>query len=47
MLMCSQDDFDVHELEQLFSAIVPKRSDSKSEGKQKSAGSKSDKIHLV
>ncbi|KAJ1690213.1 hypothetical protein LUZ63_014368 [Rhynchospora breviuscula] len=41
-----QEDFDVNELEQLFSAIISKPNDGSKE-KQKSAGSKSDKVHLI
>ena len=45
---CSASDFDVSELESLFSAVVPKSGDvSSSDGRRKSLGSKSDKIHLV
>ncbi|KAG1342023.1 putative formin-like protein 20 [Cocos nucifera] len=44
----SASEFDVSELESLFSAIVPKSNDSsKSEGRRKSLGSKSDKVHLI
>nr|CAD1841301.1 unnamed protein product [Ananas comosus var. bracteatus] len=44
----STSEFDVSELETLFSAVVPKSNDgSKSDGRQKSAGSKSDKVHLI
>ncbi|CAD5176568.1 unnamed protein product [Musa acuminata subsp. malaccensis] len=44
----STSEFDVSELESLFSAVVPKSKDSsKSDGRQKSAGSKSDKVHLI
>ncbi|KAJ4788174.1 Formin-like protein [Rhynchospora pubera] len=41
-----QEDFDVNELEQLFSAIISKPNDGSKE-KQKSAASKSDKVHLI
>lgn len=42
-------EFDVSEIEKLFSANVPKPADSdgKSGGRRKSVGSKADKIHLV
>lgn len=42
-------EFDVSEIEKLFSANVPKPADSdgKSGGRRKSVGSKTDKIHLV
>ncbi|KAJ1406280.1 Tensin-type phosphatase domain [Sesbania bispinosa] len=42
-------EFDVSELEKLFSANVPKPADSggKSGGQRKSAGSKTDKVHLI
>ncbi|KAK0597157.1 hypothetical protein LWI29_022315 [Acer saccharum] len=42
-------EFDVSELEILFSATVPKPADSggKGGGRRKSAGSKTDKVHLV
>ncbi|KAJ8514006.1 hypothetical protein OPV22_004440 [Ensete ventricosum] len=43
----STSEFDVSELESLFSAVAPKSKDSKSDGRQKSAGPKSDKVHLV
>ncbi|PKA59861.1 Formin-like protein 20 [Apostasia shenzhenica] len=44
----STSEFDVSELESLFSAVVPKSDDSsKSEGRRKSLGSKSDKVHLI
>ncbi|XP_073105558.1 formin-like protein 5 isoform X2 [Elaeis guineensis] len=44
----SASEFDVSELESLFSAVVPKSDGySKSEGRRKSLGSKSDKIHLI
>lgn len=46
-MMCSQEDFDVNELEQLFSAVVRKPNDGSKSEKQKSAGSKNDKVHLV
>ncbi|XP_054821091.1 formin-like protein 20 isoform X2 [Prosopis cineraria] len=39
-------EFDVSEIETLFSAIVPKTAD-KSVGRCKSVGSKSDKVHLI
>ncbi|XP_028753652.1 putative formin-like protein 15b [Neltuma alba] len=39
-------EFDVSEIETLFSAVVPKTSD-KSVGRCKSVGSKSDKVHLI
>ncbi|PKA52513.1 Formin-like protein 5 [Apostasia shenzhenica] len=42
----STSEFDVSELERLFSAVVKKPDSSKSEGRGKSA-SKSDKIHLI
>ncbi|KAG1366834.1 putative formin-like protein 6 [Cocos nucifera] len=43
----SASEFDVSELESLFSAVIPKSDgNSKSEGRRKSLGSKSDKIHL-
>lgn len=40
-------DFDVSELESLFPAVVPKSNDSKSDGRRKSLGSKTDKVHLI
>ncbi|KAK8515896.1 hypothetical protein V6N12_016202 [Hibiscus sabdariffa] len=42
-------EFDVSELETLFSAIVPKTADSvnKSGGRRKSVGSKPEKVHLI
>ncbi|XVE54753.1 hypothetical protein DITRI_Ditri03aG0107000 [Diplodiscus trichospermus] len=42
-------EFDVSELETLFSAVVPKPADSggKSGGRQKSAAPKADKVHLI
>ncbi|KAF2311289.1 hypothetical protein GH714_021536 [Hevea brasiliensis] len=42
-------EFDVSELESLFSATVPKPADSggKGGGRRKSAGSKNDKVHLI
>lgn len=42
-------EFDVSELETLFSAVVPKPADSggKSGGRRKSVGSKTDKVHLI
>ncbi|KAK8511735.1 hypothetical protein V6N12_000779 [Hibiscus sabdariffa] len=42
-------EFDVSEIETLFSAVVPKPADSggKSGGQRKSAGSKPDKVHLI
>ncbi|XVE56883.1 hypothetical protein DITRI_Ditri04bG0046100 [Diplodiscus trichospermus] len=42
-------EFDVSELETLFSAVVPKPADSgdKSGGRRKSVGSKPDKVHLI
>ncbi|KAH1254652.1 Formin-like protein 20 [Glycine max] len=42
-------EFDVSEIEKLFSANVPKPADSdgKSGGRRKSVGSKTDKIHLI
>ncbi|CAH9144053.1 unnamed protein product [Cuscuta epithymum] len=40
-------EFDVSEIETLFSAVVPKSDKDKSGGKQKSAGSKPDKVHLI
>ncbi|XP_022921382.1 formin-like protein 20 [Cucurbita moschata] len=41
-------EFDVSELESLFSANVPKPADGgKSGGRRKSVGSKSDKVHLI
>jgi formin 2 len=45
----SAPEFDVSELEKLFSANVPKPTDSsgKSGGRRKSTGSKPDKVHLV
>ncbi|THU59337.1 hypothetical protein C4D60_Mb07t01090 [Musa balbisiana] len=44
----SASEFDVSELESLFSAVVPKKDDSsKSDGRRKSLGSKSDKVHLI
>ncbi|ONK76173.1 uncharacterized protein A4U43_C03F24700 [Asparagus officinalis] len=44
----SASDFDVSEIESLFSAIVPKSGDSSnSDGRRKSLGSKSEKIHLI
>ncbi|XP_022134758.1 formin-like protein 20 [Momordica charantia] len=39
-------EFDVSEIETLFSATVPKPAD-KSGGRRKSAGSKTDKVHLI
>ncbi|KAL8217597.1 hypothetical protein R6Q57_020970 [Mikania cordata] len=42
----SAPDFDVSELETLFSAIVPKKDASKG-GRRKSTGSKPEKVHLV
>lgn len=47
LLNCSAADFDVSELETLFSAIVPKKDTSKGGGRRKSTGSKTEKIHLV
>lgn len=44
---CSVPEFDVSELETLFSAIVPKKAASKEADKKKAAGSKPEKIHLV
>lgn len=45
---CSAPEFDVSELESLFSATVPKPADSgKAGGRRKSVGSKPDKVHLV
>lgn len=46
-MKCSTSEFDVTELESLFAAVVPKSNDQKSDGQRKSAGSKSDKVHLV
>ncbi len=48
-ICCSAPEFDVSELESLFSATVPKPADSggKGGGRRKSAGSKNDKVHLV
>lgn len=46
----SAPEFDVSELETLFSATVPKPADSsggKSGGRRKSVGSKTDKVHLI
>ncbi|XP_038970359.1 formin-like protein 12 isoform X1 [Phoenix dactylifera] len=44
----STSEFDVQELESLFSAVVPKSKDSsKLGGRSKSAGSKLDKVHLI
>ncbi|OAY74248.1 Formin-like protein 5 [Ananas comosus] len=44
----SASEFDVSELESLFSAVVPKSDgSSKSEGRRKSLGSKPDKVHLI
>ncbi|KAJ0963461.1 hypothetical protein J5N97_028583 [Dioscorea zingiberensis] len=44
----SNSEFDVSELEKLFPAVVPKSNDgSKSEGRHKSVGSKSDRVHLI
>ncbi|KAJ3673025.1 hypothetical protein LUZ60_006399 [Juncus effusus] len=42
-------EFDFSELETLFSAVVPKKTDdsSSSDGRRKSMGSKPDKVHLV
>ncbi|XP_031091953.1 formin-like protein 20 isoform X2 [Ipomoea triloba] len=40
-------EFDVTEIETLFSTVVPKSNKDKSGGKQKAAGSKPDKIHLI
>ncbi|PQQ20488.1 formin-like protein 20 [Prunus yedoensis var. nudiflora] len=42
-------DFDVSEIESLFSATVPKPADSggKSGGRRKSTGSKTEKVHLI
>lgn len=47
-LACSASDFDALELECLFSAVTRKPDDSsKADGKRKSLGSKSEKVHLV
>lgn len=49
-LHASTSEFDVSELESLFSAVVPKKNDSSggnSGGRRKSVGSKSDIVHLV
>lgn len=48
-ICCSAPEFDVSEIETLFSAVVPKPAGSggKGGGKHKSAGSKTDKVHLV
>lgn len=44
----SAPDFDVSELESLFSVIVPKSGDSSSsDGRRKSLGSKPEKVHLI
>ncbi|PKU59452.1 Formin-like protein 5 [Dendrobium catenatum] len=43
----SVSEFDELELESLFSAVIPKSDSSKSEGRRKSLGSKSDKVHLI
>lgn len=45
----SAPEFDVSELETLFSANVPKPTDSsgKPGGRRKSVGAKPDKVHLV
>ncbi|KAH0463968.1 hypothetical protein IEQ34_006754 [Dendrobium chrysotoxum] len=43
----SASEFDELELESLFSAVIPKSDSSKSEGRRKSLGSKSDKVHLI
>ncbi|MFS7972084.1 putative formin, FH2 domain-containing protein [Helianthus anomalus] len=40
-------DFDVSELETLFSATVPKKDTTKGGGRRKSTGSKTEKVHLV
>lgn len=48
MFCLSAPEFDVSELEKLFSANVPKPADSsKTGGRRKSVGSKTDKVHLV
>jgi len=48
MFSLSAPEFDVSELEKLFSANVPKPTDSgKSGGRRKSVGAKTDKITLV
>lgn len=47
LLQFSAPEFDVKEIETLFSAVVPKSNKDKSGGKQKAAGSKPDKVHLV
>ncbi|CAI9283995.1 unnamed protein product [Lactuca saligna] len=43
----SVPEFDVSELETLFSAIVPKKATSKEADKKKAASSKPEKIHLI
>ncbi|XP_042417838.1 formin-like protein 20 [Zingiber officinale] len=44
----SASEFDVSELESLFSTVVSKTDDSStSDGRRKSVGSKSDKVHLI
>ncbi|GKU89749.1 hypothetical protein SLEP1_g3846 [Rubroshorea leprosula] len=40
-------EFDVSEIETLFSAIVPKPADKGDKSRRKSAGSKTDKVHLI
>lgn len=47
--MASAPEFDVSEIESLFSAIVPKPADSGSKvgGRRKSVGAKADKVNLV
>lgn len=47
VLFSSAPEFDVSELEKLFSTNVPKPTDSKSGGRRKSTGSKPDKVQLV
>ncbi|KAK1293689.1 Formin-like protein 6 [Acorus calamus] len=44
----SATEFDVSEIESLFSAVVPKKDDgSGAKGRRKSVGSKTDKVHLI
>lgn len=42
----SAPEFDVSEIQKLFSAVVPKSAD-KTVGRCKSVGAKTDKVHLV
>lgn len=49
-LHASASEFDVSELESLFSAVVPNKNDTSggnSGGRRKSVGSKTDRVHLV